>query len=171
MSGPFCLKREPLTSERFAPFGEVIERESAADCFEINEGRVVRYHDLARIETEREGGRPIISLFRAKPQSLPLVIRELERHVFGSQAFIPLAPVPWLVVVATTGHDGNPGEPALFVPKTGQGVNYAPGTWHLPLLALAPADFLVIDRDGPTPDLEFQRIPGDGWCIPGFGEG
>jgi len=32
----------------------------------------------------------------------------------------------------------------------GQGVNYARGTWHHPLLALdAGGDFLVIDRGGP----------------------
>jgi len=37
-----------------------------------------------------------------------------------------------------------------FLANGRQGVNFAPGVWHHPLLALqAESDFLVIDRDDP----------------------
>lgn len=41
-------------------------------------------------------------------------------------------------------------------------MNYAPGTWHFPVLVLVPQqDFLVIDRAGPGNNLEeFQFAAG-----------
>ena len=46
-----------------------------------------------------------------------------------------------------------------------QGVNYAAGTWHHPLIALdRQGDFLVIDREGPTPDCEEVDLA-PGWRI------
>lgn len=141
-----ALAVEALTREAFAPFGDVIEPASAAEVYAINAGTATRYHDMAAIDTTREGGRPILSLFRAAPRDFPFAITLLERHPLGSQAFVPLAPRPYLVVVAT-----NPSAlPRAFLACDGQGVNYRAGTWHHPLLALeAVSDFLVIDRAGP----------------------
>ncbi len=72
----------------------------------------------------------------------------LERHPLGSQAFMPLEGRPYLVVVARRG-DGRPGEPVAFMASGAQGVSYARGTWHHPLVALGErSDFLVVDRGG-----------------------
>ncbi|MFP5402573.1 MAG: ureidoglycolate lyase, partial [Gammaproteobacteria bacterium] len=39
---------------------------------------------------------------------------------------------------------------AVFLARGDQGVNYATGVWHHPLLALeGVSDFLVVDRSGP----------------------
>ena len=44
----------------------------------------------------------------------------------------------------------SPTELRCFMTRPGQGVNYAAGTWHHPLIALdTGGDFLVIDRGGP----------------------
>jgi ureidoglycolate lyase len=142
---------EPLTAEAFHPFGEVIDVASASKHFTINQGYAERYDDLARIDVSREGGYPRLSIFRAKPRSLPFVLLLLERHPLGSQACLPMSPQPYLVVVS--GGAGDAPDLAsirCFAAAPGQGVNYAPGAWHHPLLALdAVCDFVVMDRGGP----------------------
>jgi len=143
------LTIEPLTHEAFAPFGDVIDCDGAARHYTINEGYAERYHDLATIDVAADGGRPLVNIFRAKPRMLPLRITMLERHPLSSQAFIPLAPVPFVVVVATPGPAPQPRDIRCFKTRGAQGVNYARGIWHFPLIALEPAqDFLVIDRGG-----------------------
>ena len=139
------LALEPLTRAAFAPFGEVIEPESARKVFAINEGTATRYHDLAQIDCDGESGRPVVSIFRATPRALPFEVAMLERHPLGSQAFVPLGAAPYLVVVGTGPDDA----PRAFLASQGQGVNLRRGTWHHPLFALERvSDFLVIDRGG-----------------------
>ena len=145
------LTIEPLTAEAFRPFGDVIEASDAARHFTINEGFAERYHDLACIDTAGEGGHTLVSIFKAQPRTFPLAITVLERHPLGSQAFVALAPLPFLVVVARPGEAPGPGDLRCFLAQAGQGVNYSRGTWHHPLIALdEPCDFLVIDRGGPA---------------------
>ena len=143
------LTIEPLTAEAFRAFGDVIEANDAAHHFTINQGFAERYNDLAHIDTAGEGGRTAVSIFKALPRRFPLAITVMERHPLGSQAFVALAPVPFLVVVAPPGATPAPGDVRCFLAKAGQGVNYARGTWHHPLIALdEPGEFLVIDRGG-----------------------
>lgn len=143
------LPVERLTAERFARFGDVIAAEAARQHFAINGGNTERYHDLARIETDPQG-RPLISIFRGQPRELPFAVALLERHPLGSQAFMPLGAQPYLIVVARAGDAPAPDDLRAFLAQPGQGVNYAPGVWHHPLLALNEvSDFLVIDRGGP----------------------
>lgn len=144
------LPIEPLTAEAFRPFGDVIEASDAARHFTINQGFAERYHDLARIDTG-EGGHTVVSIFKALPRTFPMAITVMERHPLGSQAFMALAPMPFLVVVARPGEAPAAQDLRCFLAQAGQGVNYAKGTWHHPLIALdAPGDFLVIDRGGPA---------------------
>ncbi len=148
------LTIEPLSAEAFRPFGDLIEASDTARHFTINDGYAERYHDLANIDVAAGGGRAIVNIFRARPRELPFRLVLLERHPLGSQAFVPLSPVPYLVVVAEA--DGAPDLARIrcFRALPGQGVNYARGIWHHPLIALqAECDFLVIDRGGvPTDD-------------------
>lgn len=171
------LNPEPLTAQAFRPFGDVIEVSDAARHFTINEGYAERYHDLATVDTGREGGHALVNIFRARPRSLPFQLSVLERHPLGSQAFMPLSALPYLVVVApavTTasdgGGDGTPDVQAIrcFVAGAGQGVNYARGTWHHPLIALLePCDFLVLDRGGPPgqANCDIYSLAGLSLCI------
>ncbi len=142
------LLPRPLTRAAFAPFGDVIETEGAQH-FPINGGTTERFHDLARLDM-LDGGRAIVSIFRGQPRSYPMEILMLERHPLGSQAFIPMQGLPYLVVVAETQPaSGEPGTLHAFLARGDQGVNYAAGTWHHPLLAMREvSDFVVIDRRG-----------------------
>ncbi|CAG9245787.1 Ureidoglycolate lyase [Paraburkholderia unamae] len=147
------LHMEPLTRAAFAPFGDVIELEGARH-FPINGGTTERFHDLAAIDVDEAGGRPIVNVFRAQPRAWPVEIAMMERHPLGSQAFVPLGDVGYAVVVAPAGAF-DPAHLRAFWAGRGQGVNYAKGVWHHPLLAFdRVSDFVVIDRGGAQPNCD-----------------
>lgn len=156
------LAIEPLTREAFAPFGDVIEL-AGAKQIPINLGTTIRYHDLANIDVETEGGRPLVNVFRGQPRTLPFEVKMMERHPLGSQAFAPLSDKPYLVVVAPAG-ELERSRIRAFVTRGWQGVNYAKGVWHHPLIALGEvSDFIVIDRDGEGTNLNEQDLPESVW--------
>ncbi|QEZ44363.1 ureidoglycolate lyase [Cupriavidus oxalaticus] len=165
------LKLEPLTKAAFTPFGEVIE--ACAGAFHhINEGMVERYHDLAVVDALALGGKAGISIMRAKPYVLPLEVVFLERHPLSSQAFIPMKPTSFIVVVAPRGASVEAGEIRAFIAKPGQGINYAPGVWHHVLLPTEACDFVVVDRIGSGPNCDKFVLSEDVRpVIPAFGQG
>lgn len=147
------LTARPLTREAFAEFGDVLDT-SRESHYPINAGMTERYHDLARIEAEGPNARVVVSIAKARPYAFPLILSMVERHPFGSQAFMPLSQAPFLVVVCHDTNDG-PGEPHVFVTAPGQGVSYPRNTWHGVLTPIgAPQDFLIVDRDGDGTNLE-----------------
>jgi ureidoglycolate lyase len=148
----------PLTRENFAEFGDVIDA-SGDNHYPINAGKTDRYHALARPEATGPGGHVLISLAKATPYDVPLKLTMVERHPLGSQAFVPLSPRPFLVVVC---HDdnGEPGTPHAFLTQPGQGVNYPRNTWHGVLTPIGePQDFLIVDRGGAGNNLEEFFFP------------
>ncbi|MGB6242228.1 MAG: ureidoglycolate lyase [Castellaniella sp.] len=157
-STPIRLTIEPLTRKAFAPFGDVIQADDTVRHFTINEGNTERYHDLAHIEPGTDG-RAIVSIFRGQPRSLPFTITMMERHPQASQAFIPLSGRPYLVVVAKPESTPTVDDLRVFLCTGQQGVNYAKGVWHHPLLGLdAVSDFLVIDRAGPGDNCDIVQM-------------
>ena len=148
------LTAQPLTREAFAPFGQVLEAADWANHYPINSGKCERFHDLATAEANGADARVILSIFKGTPYALPLMLSMVERHPYGSQAFMPLSPRPFLVIVA---HDtvDSPAEPVAFITRPGQGVNYPAGLWHGVLTPIGePQDFLVVDRAGKENNLE-----------------
>lgn len=158
-----ALAIQPLTRDSFAPFGQVIDTDGAQH-YPINKGRTERYHDLARIELGGVHARPLLSLFKGQPYSLPLTLDLVERHPLGSQAFYPLSDAPWLVIVAPD-EGSTPGTPLVFRPAPRQGVNIAMNTWHGVLCPLdRPSDYLVVDRGGDGNNLEEYIYP-EPWVV------
>jgi ureidoglycolate lyase len=154
------IAARPMSKAAFAGFGDVIETTGAKQRL-INAGTTTRFDDLARIDVGDEDGRPLISIFRGQPFAFPVKIAMMERHPLGSQAFVPLANQPFLVVVAPD-ENGRPGPPLAFLAAGDQGVNYARNIWHHPLLALhALSDFLVVDRGGAGGNLQEFSYPGE----------
>jgi ureidoglycolate lyase len=146
------LAPEPLTAAAFAPFGTVIET-AGAQSYPINGGTTTRFHALATANPG-PGGAAVLSIFRASRWPQPVEIRMLERHPLSSQAFFPLSPNDWLVVVAQ-GARPTAADLRLFRAGGDQGVQYARGVWHHPLLILTQRqDFMVVDRQWPGENLE-----------------
>lgn len=145
------IRTRPLNAAEFARFGDVLEAAGEPDKM-INQGMCGRYHDRAAMDFA--DGRAGISLFRAKPRSLPMVLDLMERHPDGSQAFLPMSMDSFLVVVAPD-NAGQPGQPLAFITAPGQGVNFHRNIWHGVLAPLAePGLFAVVDRIGSGANLE-----------------
>jgi ureidoglycolate lyase len=141
------LRPQPITSERFAPYGDVIHAATAAKAA-MNDARFERFHDLANIDVESDGGRTAISIARCKtPAIFPHRFDMVERHPHGSQAFIPLSPFSFVVVAAPAGEAVDAEDLCAFVTNGRQGINYHKGVWHMPMIALeAGQEFLIVDR-------------------------
>ena len=146
---------EPLTTEAFAPYGDVIEAAGDPDK-RINEDRCGRFHDRSTLDFA--DGRAGISVFESSCVALPYRCTLLERHPDGSQAFLPMSSDPFLVIVAGDA-DGMPADPRAFVTAPGQGINFHRGTWHGVLTPLSgPGLFAVVDRIGDGANLQEHRL-------------
>jgi ureidoglycolate lyase len=145
---------EPLAAEPFAPFGEMLIIPEPA-------GRA--YFDRA-LSNLRPSAQPSLSLSRKEDlSSLPLVARQMERHEFSSQSFVPIEVGRWLVVVAPHAGEGGPDmrEARAFIAGPRQGVTYGANVWHHPLTILdRPAAFAVyMWLEGGKGDEEFFTLP------------
>ena len=90
---------------------------------------------------------------------MPLRIALMERHPLSSQAFVPMGEAKFLILVAEKDTRPAPGDIRAFVTDGKQGVNYHPGTWHHPLIAIGRScDFLVIDRGGPPGECNLDEV-------------
>lgn len=152
---PSVVRARPLTVEGFAPWGDVVSAGLRAGSA-ANQGTAVRFDRCARLSSTRPGAAPNLAVFRSAPQPLPLTVRLLERHPCSTQAFLPMRCARFLVIVAPTRPDGAPDAARLeaFVCGPAQGINYHPGVWHHPIVALdAPADFAMLAwEDGGAED-------------------
>lgn len=144
------LLLQPLSAAAFEPFGQVIEAAPGATPVRINDGFAHRYDSAAAVETAQGGGAARVSIYRTRRRELPLQLSVVERHLLGSQLFMPLAALRFVVVVAAAGPPPLISQLRAFQVGAGQGVNLAPGTWHHPLLALDDGDFFVMDRRAPA---------------------
>jgi ureidoglycolate lyase len=159
------IRTLPLSKGGFAPFGAVIETPGAVN-YPINAGRCIRHHDLAPVELDGDG-RALISIFISQPVALPYELTLMERHPLGSQSFMPLQPLPFLVIAAPD--VGNaPGAPLAFLAAPGQGVSFGRNVWHGVLTPLggAEARFLVVDRGGPGVNLQ-EHVFEQPWTVEG----
>ena len=152
------LVPKPLTSERFAPFGDVIE--SVVDrTAAMNAERFERFDDLCKLDMS-DDGRVAVSIARCRvATALPYRLDMVERHPLGSQAFVPLGPSRMIVVVAPPEESVEASDLCAFVTNGRQGINYHRGTWHMPLIAFASGqEFLIIDRAADQPNCDMHSL-------------
>lgn len=147
------ITTQPLTTAAFAAFGDVLEIKNHPDML-INQGMCGRHNDLAQLDFSQ--GRAGISLFDATPRDLPYQLEMVERHPKGSQAFIPMTPAPFLVIVAPD-NNGRPATPLAFLTAPGQAINLHKSIWHGVLTPLSsPGLFAVVDRISPNADTDTE---------------
>jgi ureidoglycolate lyase len=153
---PESLPLRPLTAHDFAPYGEVLDL--AAGSRSINGGTSTRRDLPSGLELTRHGGAAALATFSVQAQPLAGPWRMLERHLWGSQTFVPLQAGRWVVLVARGHAHPDPGSLAAFAITPSQGITLHAGTWHHPLIALEPGLFLVVERRGAEVDCEVVQL-------------
>jgi ureidoglycolate lyase len=142
------LTLEPITEAAFAPFGQLLRSpHPGGPRLDLIEG----------LQNLRLSALPRLSLTTVTPKPLPLMAVEMERHIYSSQAFVPIDCDSYLVLVAAHG-DGDLPDPATlraFRVPGDVGINYAANT------ALArEARFVVLTFiDGTETDEQFVPLP------------
>ncbi len=151
------IKPIKISKSNFATYGDLI---SANDVnpIDINAGYAKRFDDLADLNTSKNEGKTIVSIFSALKRTFPMTINMMEKHPLGSQAFIPMKETTFLCFVAPPGESPQINKIQSFVipPKTG--INYKPGIWHFPLISTEDTNFLVIDRKGKGENLIIHKF-------------
>ncbi len=146
---------QPISAKKFAQYGELLHvPELGARAF---------FEDS--LENGRAAAWPSLSIAHVTAsQAGPIQVRQMERHRFSSQTFLPLSAATWLVVVAPG--DSKTDAPDMaraeaFVLRGAQGITYRQNVWHHPLTVLRePAAFAVFMwRDGTSGDEEFVDVP------------
>jgi len=141
------IKPIKITRNNFAKFGDLIAS-NEINPIDINAGYAKRFDNLANINTLKDDGKTIVSIFSALKRTFPMKINMMEKHPLGSQAFVPMKETTFLCFVAPPGPtpDINKIQSFIIPPKTG--INYKANIWHFPLISTEDTDFLVIDRKG-----------------------
>ncbi|EWY42088.1 ureidoglycolate hydrolase [Skermanella stibiiresistens SB22] len=157
------LGPQPLTAEAFAPFGEVVAA-GAGSVARVNDGRADRFDGVGRLRLDACGTTPVVAIYRIDASALPHRVPVLERHPLSSQLFVPMTASRYLVVAVPSDADGAPvSERAVALVASGaQAINYRPGVWHCPLVALdQTADFAMVmaQASEPAADCEFFDLP------------
>ena len=146
-----------ITKENFSKFGDMITTANIKPL-EINNGYAKRFDGIANVDTSKDNGETIISIFSALKRSFPMKIYMMEKHPLGSQAFVPMKETTFLVFVAPKGNKPDLNKIEAFIVPPGIGVNYNPGTWHFPLISTENMNFLVIDRKGSGDNLVIENL-------------
>jgi ureidoglycolate lyase len=151
------INPKPITKENFSNFGDMITTNDIKPL-EINNGYAKRFDGIANVDTSKDNGETIISIFSALKRSFPMKIDMMEKHPLGSQAFVPMKETTFLVFVAPKGNKPDLNKIEAFIVPPGIGVNYNPGTWHFPLISTENMNFLVIDRKGSGDNLVIENL-------------
>ena len=151
------INPKPITKENFSKFGDMITTANI-NPIEINEGYAKRFDGIANLNTSKDNGETIISIFSALKRSFPMKIDMMEKHPLGSQAFIPMKQTTFLALVAPEGNKPDLNKIEAFIIPPEIGVNYNPGTWHFPLISTEDMNFLVVDRKGSGDNLVIENI-------------
>ena len=151
------VKPIKVTKSNFSPFGDLISSNNT-NPIDINAGYAKRFDDLANLNTSKNGGETVVSIFSALKRTFPMKIDMMEKHPLASQAFIPMKETTFLSFVAPQGEFPEISKIESFIipPKTG--INYKPGIWHFPLISTEDTNFLVIDRKGEGENLIIHKF-------------
>ena len=141
------IKPIKVTRSNFATYGDLISTNDI-NPIDINAGYAKRFDNLADLNTSKDGGQSIVSIFSALKRTFPMTIDMMEKHPLGSQAFIPMKETTFLCLVALPGELPEINKIQSFIIPPKMGINYKPGVWHFPLISTEDTNFLVIDRKG-----------------------
>lgn len=163
---------EPLTEAAFAPFGDVLaprdNRLDNRDLLSMGHARMSDDVEESRLDDfdvlDYWGGIATISrepmrLGYLRPKKRPLAFSWFERHVKGTQTFVPLNGDSSVFAVAPPEARDDPNalpdvdRIRAFVLDGTCGVNIHPGTWHwTPFPLGSRSDFIILVREAVADD-------------------
>jgi len=174
------IHAEPLTSSGFGPFGQVLgpkEREPVTNRTflekglvrirdKIPAGRVSDFDVLDYWPGIADLSRDVLKLGYLRPRLRPLRFSWMERHLKGTQAFIPIGGKRSLLPVAPRGDLNDEfalpdlDEIRAFLLDGARGVNLRVGTWHwTPFPLEENAAFIILVREkAALEDLNFVDL-------------
>ena len=151
------IKPIKINKSNFAIYGDLITTNDIKSM-DINAGYAKRFDNLANLNTLRDDGKTIVSIFSAVKRTFPMKIDMMEKHPLGSQAFIPMKETTFLCFVAPEGELPQINKIQSFIIPPQTGINYRPGIWHFPLISTEDTNFLVIDRKGKGKNLIIHKF-------------
>ena len=93
------IKPIKITRKNFARYGDLISSNDI-NPMDINAGYAKRFDNLANINTSKDDGKTVVSIFSSLKRTFPMKIDMMEKHPLGSQAFIPMKETTFLYLVA-----------------------------------------------------------------------
>ena len=150
------LAARAISREAFAPFGWLVD--SSCSGTAINGGSSQRIDGLTELAFDAEGGKPCLAIFKATARDPAGPWSVLERHCLGTQTFIPLKGVRYVVLVALGELAPDASTLRAFVVDGHQGITLRAGTWHHGLLALDDGDFVVLERRSDVMDCQLAQL-------------
>ena len=151
------IKPIEINRSNFAEYGDLISTNNVKPI-DINAGYAKRFDNLANLNTLKNEGKTIVSIFSALKRTFPMTINMMEKHPLGSQAFIPMKETTFLCFVAPPGESPEINKIQSFIIPPKNGINYKPGIWHFPLISTEDTNFLVIDRKGEGKNLIIHKF-------------
>ena len=151
------IKPIKITRTNFATYGDLISADDIKPM-DINTGYAKRFDNLAHINTSKDKGKTVVSIFSALKRTFPMKIDMMEKHPLGSQAFIPMKETTFLSFVAPPGEKPDIDKIESFIISPRTGINYKPDIWHFPLISTENTNFLVIDRKGNGENLIIHKF-------------
>ena len=151
------IKPIKISRSNFSSYGDLISTDDI-NPMNINEGYAKRFDNLANLDTSKDSGKTIVSIFSALKRTFPMKIHMMEKHPLGTQAFIPMKETTFLAFVAPSGESPEIDKIQSFVIPPKRGINYKPGIWHFPLISTENMNFLVIDRKGSGENLIIHKF-------------
>jgi ureidoglycolate lyase len=148
------VKVEKLTSEAFAPFGDVLTTEGRDSGGE--EGMYRWYEKQASVE-----GADIVAINLLTAIERDFVCQKFEAHTRTTETILPLT--GGLIVAGLPPGDVNPERLKAFYIPVGMGVCWKPGAWHYaPYPIGGDATCAIIFRHGTgVDDAVFAELPVD----------
>jgi ureidoglycolate lyase len=143
------LVAEKLTAEAFGPFGFVREIPKGG----LREGPFAPFGDT------RPNAQVNATLISCPARQGPRSIRDIERHLHGSQFFIPLGGELSLVVFPA-GDEPDLAKGRAFIAAPNQAFGYHKGVWHAGVAAAAQEASVasLLSRDGTPADVDERRL-------------
>lgn len=157
---PLQLQAQAITSHNFAPYGWVAQAhgETGRPINGGNSLRVDAVDSVGALALTADGGAPCLAVFRAQARSAQGPWQELERHLLGTQTFVPLAGARYLMLVALGDDAPQTATLAAFWVGGHQAVTLRAGTWHHGLIAPDGGDFVVVERAAAAVDCDLANL-------------